>query len=145
VEAQPIHGDDHGTIAELALRPHGAISPHSNPNLTYLLVIEGGGWVAVGDERARVSAGDAVLWPPNVPHAAWTEITPMRAIVVEFPVGSEPPAGLPSETPAAQLEGGADRSAERTATVEGKPVGGLAPTPPGDPPSDRSSPEGEPW
>jgi len=60
------------------------MAPHSNPNLTYFVVIEGGGLVQVGDERARVAAGEAVVWPPNLVHAAWTEQTPMRALVVEF-------------------------------------------------------------
>jgi hypothetical protein len=47
-------------------------------------VIEGGGWVGVGDERTRVAAGEAVLWPADIPHAAWTEHSQMRAVVVEF-------------------------------------------------------------
>jgi hypothetical protein len=51
-------------------------------------VIEGGGWVGVGEERTRVQAGEAVVWPADVTHAAWTEGAPMRAIVVELP----PPA-----------------------------------------------------
>ena len=92
VEATPIHVDNRGLVAELALKPNAAIAPHSNPNLSYFLVIEGGGFVQVGDERARVAAGEAVVWPPNVVHAAWTELTPMRAIVVEFApaAGTEP-------------------------------------------------------
>jgi quercetin dioxygenase-like cupin family protein len=84
VQGLPIHSDRRGLVAELALERGGSISPHTNPNLTYFLVIEGGGFVRVGDETARVSAGDAVVWPPHVTHAAWTELTPMRAIVVEF-------------------------------------------------------------
>jgi len=84
VQGLAIHSDARGVIAELALERGGSIAPHSNPNLTYLLVIEGGGFVRVGDETSRVSAGDAVVWPPDVVHAAWTELTPMRAIVVEF-------------------------------------------------------------
>ena len=71
-------------MAELAFRPNAAMAPHSNPNLVYFVVIEGGGFVQVGDEQARVAAGEAVVWPPDVVHAAWTELTPMRAIVVEF-------------------------------------------------------------
>jgi quercetin dioxygenase-like cupin family protein len=84
VDGQPIHSDARGVIAELAFRPHAAIAPHDNPNLTYFVVIEGGGFVQVGDERARIAAGEAAVWPPHVIHAAWTETTPMRAIVVEF-------------------------------------------------------------
>jgi hypothetical protein len=75
-------------IAEVALKANAAIAPHSNPNLTYFVVIEGGGFVRVGDEQARVAAGEAVVWPPDVVHAAWTEHTPMRAIVVEFAAAS---------------------------------------------------------
>jgi hypothetical protein len=66
------------------LKSNASIAPHSNPNLAYFLVIEGGGFVRVGDEQARVAAGEAVVWPPDVVHSAWTEHTPMRAIVVEF-------------------------------------------------------------
>lgn len=71
-------------IAEFALKPHAVMAPHSNPNLSYLIVIEGGGFVQVGDERARVAAGEAVVWPRDVVHSVWTDLTPMRAIVVEF-------------------------------------------------------------
>ena len=54
------------------------------PNMTWFIVIEGGGWVGVGDEHTRVAAGEAVLWPADIPHAAWTEHSEMRAFVVEF-------------------------------------------------------------
>ena len=59
-------------------------SSPTNPNTTWFIVIEGGGWVGVGDERARIAAGEAVLWPADVLHAAWTEHSEMRAFVVEF-------------------------------------------------------------
>ena len=84
IEGRVIHADAHGLIAELAFARGGVIAPHSNPNVTWLVVIEGGGWVQVGDERIRVQAGDAVLWPADVDHGAWTEHTAMRALVVEF-------------------------------------------------------------
>jgi gentisate 1,2-dioxygenase len=71
-------------VSELAFARGGAIAPHANPNTTWFCVIEGGGWVLVGDERRRVAAGEAVLWPANVTHAAWTDHGEMRAIVVEF-------------------------------------------------------------
>jgi len=79
-----IHADGRGSISELAFGRNARVVPHSNPNTTWFVVIEGGGWVAVGDERSRVNAGEAVLWPSDVPHGAWTEHSEMRAIVVEF-------------------------------------------------------------
>lgn len=148
-EATSVHVDERGVVAELALKANASIAPHTNPNLAYLLVIEGGGFVQVGDERARVAAGDAVVWPPNVVHAAWTELTPMRAIVVEFaPVdglaGPLPMAGErvePPAAPTAQPPGGppAEPPAESL-----RADGELAPKPAILPP-DRESPEGEPW
>ena len=84
VAGQVIHADARGNVAELAFARRASIEPHSNPNTTWFVVIEGGGLVQVGDERARVAAGEAILWPADVPHAAWTELSEMRAIVVEL-------------------------------------------------------------
>jgi quercetin dioxygenase-like cupin family protein len=84
VSGQPIHADARGAVTELAFARGARIEPHANPNTTWLVVIEGGGWAGVGDERTRVAAGEAVLWPADVPHAAWTEHSEMRAIVVEL-------------------------------------------------------------
>jgi quercetin dioxygenase-like cupin family protein len=84
VAGQVIHADARGTVSELAFARRGSIEPHSSPNTTWFVVIEGGGMVEVGEERARVAAGEAVLWPADVPHAAWTELSEMRAIVVEL-------------------------------------------------------------
>jgi len=84
ISGRVIHSDARGVVAELAFSRGGRIEPHSNPNTTYFIVIEGGGWTAVGDERIRVAAGEAVVWPPDVDHAAWTEHSEMRVFVVEF-------------------------------------------------------------
>ena len=100
LSGQVVHSDGRGVISELAFSRGGAIVPHDNPNTTWFVVIEGGGWVLVGEERRRVAAGEAVLWPANVSHAAWTEHGEMRAIVVEF-AGADDAAAL--------LEGAARR------------------------------------
>jgi quercetin dioxygenase-like cupin family protein len=141
VDGQSIHADDRGAIAELAFRPNAAMALHSNSNLIYFVVIEGGGFVQVGDERARVAAGEAVVWPPNVDHAAWTEQTPMRALVVEFAVDGP---GL------LMLEGGAvepvqpAESTERS-NAQRRPADGGLISEPGGRPEDHGSPEREPW
>lgn len=137
IEAQVIEGGDLGVIAELAFERRARITPHANPNWTYFLVIEGGGWVGVGDERTRVQAGEAAVWPPDLLHAAWTDGTPMRAIVVElFP----PRLALPDVVDGRALTAGrADRPVARGA-------GSLAPRAPG-PDHERDDPstaEGEP-
>jgi quercetin dioxygenase-like cupin family protein len=81
---QVIHSDGRGVVSELAFARGGEIAAHDNPNTAWFCVIEGGGWVLVGGERRRVAAGEAILWPANVTHSAWTDHGEMRAIVVEF-------------------------------------------------------------
>ncbi len=93
VTGQPIHTDGRGVVTELAFARSARIEPHVNPNTTWLVVIEGGGWVGVGDERTRIAAGEAVLWPSDIPHAAWTEHSEMRAFVIEF-AGSDDAGAL---------------------------------------------------
>ncbi|MEO5964859.1 MAG: cupin domain-containing protein [Candidatus Limnocylindrales bacterium] len=115
-----------GVIAELAFERRARITPHTNPSWTYFLVIEGGGWVGVGDERTRVQAGEAVVWPPDVLHAAWTDGAPMRAIVVEL---MEPPDALTSGV----IEGVASAPGPAVAgapRLVAKGEGSLAPRPP---------------
>lgn len=84
VRGQVIHSDARGVVSELAFARDAVVEPHTNPNTTWFVVIEGGGYVQVGDERARVAAGEAILWPAHVVHSAWTDLSGMRAIVVEF-------------------------------------------------------------
>lgn len=107
VTGQVIHSDARGVISELAFGRNGRIEPHTNPNTTWFIVIEGGGWVVVDHERVRVAAGEAVLWPAGVPHGAWSDHGPMRAFVVEYAgaddlaVGRLLDSGLPVAAPEA--------------------------------------------
>jgi quercetin dioxygenase-like cupin family protein len=132
LQGQVIHSGPTGVIAELAFGRGGAIEPHSNPNTTWFVVIEGGGFVRVGDEQARVAAGEAVLWPAGIVHGAWTDQTPMRAIVVEFVEPAEPPV----------LEGTARALAPGEGSPAARPAeGGLV-----QPPESRyDANEGEPF
>jgi quercetin dioxygenase-like cupin family protein len=93
ISGRVIHADGRGVISELAFARGARIEPHSNPNTTYFIVIEGGGWVGVGEEQLRVAAGDAVVWPPEVPHGAWTGHSEMRVFVVEFAGADDTLAG----------------------------------------------------
>jgi quercetin dioxygenase-like cupin family protein len=90
VTGQVIHSDERGSISELAFGRRAVITPHSNPNQTLFIVISGGGFVQVGEERARVNHGEAIVWPAGELHGAYTEGSEMRAIVVELPEGAVP-------------------------------------------------------
>ncbi len=89
VTAAIVDAGPHGMVSELAFGRGASMEAHSNPNRTWFVVIEGGGFVLVGEQRARVAAGEAVLWPEGVVHAAWTELSEMRAIIVEL-AGADP-------------------------------------------------------
>lgn len=77
--------DERAVVTEVAFGPYAMIQPHENQENTALfIVISGGGFVQVGEERARVNHGEAVIWPPGIPHGAYTDGTEMRAIIVEL-------------------------------------------------------------
>jgi quercetin dioxygenase-like cupin family protein len=132
VRAAVIHADERGTLAELAFTARARLEPHSNPNTAWFAVIEGGGWVQVGEERTRVGPGEAIRWPAGEIHAAWTELTEMRAFVVEFagpderpqPALPEGPAVAVTGRPVVLLDGGSPGSGGRPApdtAAEGEP------------------------
>ena len=135
VTAQVIHSDGRGLVSELAFARGARIEPHASPNTAWLIVIEGGGWVGVAAERTRVAAGEAVLWPADVPHGAWTEHSEMRAFVVEF--------GGPDDTIVrGLLEGRAIDTTGRPTAPGDRGVGELAPGRSGSKPRDPDA--GEP-
>lgn len=121
VASQVIHADARGRVAELAFARRATMDMHSSPNSAWLVIVEGGGWVQVDDERARVAAGEAVHWPADVEHAAWTELSEMRAFVVEF-------AGVDDAAARGILEGRAlELTAGGAATGEDGPGDGATP------------------
>jgi quercetin dioxygenase-like cupin family protein len=84
LEGVVIHSDARGTVTELSFGRDARLEPHQSPNSAWLCVIEGGGWVLVGAEPMRVAAGEAISWPADVLHAAWTDHSHMRALLVEL-------------------------------------------------------------
>ncbi len=136
IAGQVIHADGRGAVSELAFARNASIEAHSNPSTTWFVVIEGGGWVVVGEERARVAAGETVLWPADVPHAAWTELSEMRAILVELAGADD--AHLRGILEGRAVTGGAGGAAAELGD------GALAPPEPATPDAQPTAAEGEP-
>ena len=66
VEGQVILHDHRAVVSELAFGRYAMVSPHTNPtNTSLFIVISGGGFVQVGDERERVNHGEAVSGRPE--------------------------------------------------------------------------------
>ena len=70
---QTIWSDPRARITELAFSRRALIAPQTSPDLGLFIVVAGGGWVQVGDERAAINHGEAIEWPPGVAHGAWTD------------------------------------------------------------------------
>jgi quercetin dioxygenase-like cupin family protein len=131
ITGQVIWSDERAHVSELAFSRHGLVAPHINPMTTLFIVISGGGWVRVGEEHVRINHGEAVVWPANVAHGAWTDGSELRALVVELP---DTPTRLPW-----LLEGTAKRIDAPVSPARGE----LAERPPRREDHDES--EGEPW
>jgi len=127
---QTIWSDARARVTELAMSRRAIIGPQTSPDLGLFIVISGGGWVQVGEERAAINHGEAVTWPPGVTHGAWTDGSELRAILIELPdeaIANEP----------AELGDAAVRSPASAA------VGALAA--PSVQPDEHDESEGEPW
>ena len=82
---QTIWSDPRARIPELAFSRRALMAPQTSPDLGLFIVVAGGGWVQIGDERTSIDHGEAVEFPPGVAHGAWTDGSNMRAILVEVP------------------------------------------------------------
>ena len=114
----------------MAFSARALIAPQTSPDHGLFIVVAGGGWVQVADERTAISHGEAVAWPPGVAHGAWTDGTTMRAILVEGPDQS--------------IEASAARLADPPVVADLTPARGRL----ADPevrPEDPAPTEGEPW
>jgi hypothetical protein len=92
-----------------------------------------------------VAAGEAVVLPPDVVHSAWTQLTPMRAIVVEFATPDADVGVLGIDGAAAGPNGDEPSGPQAHSAAESSLAeGGLVPPPLAMPPRRRSTEE-EPW
>lgn len=143
VEGAVIMSEERAIVSELAFGRYAMVVPHENPDNTALfIVISGAGWVQVGDERARINHGEAVVWPPAVPHGAYTDGTEMRAIVVEL----TGPSALAIEGTAHPAVAERANSAEMESTKSPSPTSAEGSLAERDIKRDEyDSSEGEPW
>ena len=84
VADQILWSDDRAHVSELAFTRQAIFPPQTSSHVSLFIVVSGGGWVQVGDERLAVHHGEAVTWPAELSHGAWTDGSEMRAILVEL-------------------------------------------------------------
>jgi quercetin dioxygenase-like cupin family protein len=136
-----IYRDDRALVSELAFQRYAIVTPHANQSNTSLfIVISGGGYVQVGEERTRVNHGEAVVWPPGLVHGAYTDGTEMRAIIVEL-ISEGPPTEISGVAADAEVDSGgaAAPSASSPTPAEGTLADRTITR------EEYDSNEGEPW
>ena len=130
VADQTIWSDPRARITELAFSSRAFIAPQTSPDLGLFIVVAGGGWVQIGEERTSIDHGEAVEWPPGVAHGAWTDGSTMRAILVEVPDTA--------------IDGDSERRTDPPTVTDLAPARGrLADR--DVPPEEHDPSEGEPW
>jgi quercetin dioxygenase-like cupin family protein len=134
VADQVLWSDDRAHVSELAFTRQAIMPPQTSLHDGVFVVVSGGGWVQVGDERLPVHHGEAVTWPAGIDHGAWTDGSEMRVILVELSGDGHPAARIGPGDPVP--ESGAPGRAEPAR-------GALAPRVPR--PEEHDPTEGEPW
>jgi quercetin dioxygenase-like cupin family protein len=95
----PIYVDARMQISEIVLGERGTFGPHRSLDAAVLVVIEGGGWIGIGGELARIAAGESVALPAGVDRRIATDGVPLRAILIESIDGELARVSSPSPTP----------------------------------------------
>ncbi len=147
-----VWSDPRARVTEVAFAARALLPLQTSPETALFIVVSGGGWVQVGGERAAVNHGEAVVWPAGLAHAAWTDGSPMRALVVEVaddpasaertgPADSTGGRHAPPQSGRPDGPGAPERGRAATPVTPGR--GALADRPPSRLDHDRS--QGEPW
>jgi quercetin dioxygenase-like cupin family protein len=87
VHGLPLELDAPVQVEAMYFEPQARLDEHSAPHPILFIVVEGSGMVRMGGpdgEAQRVTAGDAVVWPPEVDHTVWTEDERLSAIVINL-------------------------------------------------------------
>lgn len=90
VEGRVIYFGERVGLAMLRFGEQGQIHEHAGPNDTLVSCLEGEGFTSVDGKRARIRAGERVIWPAGIEHGLWTEETTMTTLMCELPVGGRP-------------------------------------------------------
>jgi quercetin dioxygenase-like cupin family protein len=68
VRAQPLHGNEHFRVQEVAFAPGGRTTWHTHSFHQVLVITDGSGVVATDDEERHVQPGDVLHIAPGTRH-----------------------------------------------------------------------------
>jgi quercetin dioxygenase-like cupin family protein len=61
-------------INEFTIPADVRIEPHFHNSLEFYYVLEGKGWMQIGEEKQEVGPRDLIYIPPNAPHTMWSSV-----------------------------------------------------------------------
>jgi len=86
VEAKKIHESANVQVVHILLNPGESLKKHTTPVDVFFYVLEGEGFVEIGDEKQKVWRDMLIDSPKNIPHRLYNEGNEIfRVLVVKTP------------------------------------------------------------
>lgn len=95
VDVRNLYNTDNGMFTIITLKSGEALKKHITPVDVIFYVLQGSGYVLIGEEKIEVSEGTLVESPKNIAHCWYNEgENELRFIVVKFSKSEKPTAFL---------------------------------------------------
>lgn len=86
VEAKKLHDTESVQVVHILLKSGESLKNHITPVDVFFYVLEGEGFVAIGDEKQKVCKDMLIDSPKNIPHCLYNEGNEdFRVLVVKTP------------------------------------------------------------
>ena len=86
VDARKIHGNEHTQVVHMHLKPGEQLKKHTTAVDVFFYVLEGTGFVEIGDEKQVVNKDMLIDSPKGIPHCLYNESDgDFRVLVVKTP------------------------------------------------------------
>jgi mannose-6-phosphate isomerase-like protein (cupin superfamily) len=86
VEAKKIYESANAQVVHILLNPGESLKKHTTPVDVFFYVLEGEGFVEIGDEKQKVLKDMLIDSPKNIPHCLYNEGNEIfRVLVVKTP------------------------------------------------------------
>ena len=91
VDSKSLYNTEHATVTHLSLKPGEQLKKHITPTNVFFYVLEGRGFVEVGDEIKEVGPDTLIESPKGIPHCWYNRGSSiLRFLVVKVPRQVEP-------------------------------------------------------
>jgi quercetin dioxygenase-like cupin family protein len=83
VEGNVLFGGANLVVVMLRFGSDAEIDLHAAPHHIDAVIMEGSGFVQLGQESSPIGEGQSLRWPAGVVHRLWTAGSPMTALMLE--------------------------------------------------------------